>query len=123
MSADNWTICPKCEEARREESQQIYEKAANAYGKVSESEYHAMKEAARVVDATEPKQTLREDWEIGTAANGEFEVDYRSSCDECDYCFAYRVTIEGDEVSALAASQVDPVYAAARRVARAQRRK
>lgn len=54
MSADNWTICPRC--AMR----------PNPY-------YETLKE------------TLREDYELGTRRDGEFYVSYRGRCESCGF--------------------------------------
>lgn len=79
MSADRWSICPKCKRQRDD--------AVSKYGKVSEKEYLAL--------LTEQQQAktfydLREDWDIGVAVDGVFEVSYACSCSKCGFKFDYK---------------------------------
>ncbi len=62
MSADNWAECPRCGG-----------KSRHAYGKVSEADYRKLLE--------QPRETLREDYEIGIY-DGKFHIGYRGEC--CD---------------------------------------
>lgn len=80
MSADNWATCPKCK-------QEVEDKAKNAYGKVSESEYLAILKAHNDTQSG-LRQDLREDWEIGIY-DGVFEVSYFASCEKCGFEFSY----------------------------------
>ncbi len=89
MSADNWTMCPKCAkagESKREAAQRL---ADAAYGKVSAAEYAALLAAASQAVDEEPEPTLREDYEIGIHA-GEFRVNYRARCTACGWSFAFK---------------------------------
>lgn len=87
MSADNWTVCPKCNSAAvlaREEAQL---KAGAAYGKVPPAEYIAMTEEANKPVTTD--STLREDYELGLNEDGQFEVSYRCSCNNCKWQYKF----------------------------------
>lgn len=85
MSADNWTICPRCKIKREAACEKERARIQKLYGKVSAEEY---------VDAvSNPKfppevgQTLREDYRIGVDEYGEWSMVYRCSCKECGFRF------------------------------------
>lgn len=91
MSADNWTICPKCERKDRVDKEKALDIAIINYGKVSAEEYeHAIFKARKGLE-NEYDPTFREDWEIGLIGD-EFAVRYRGSCTNCD--FAYKFDFE-----------------------------
>jgi len=122
MSADNWTLCPTCYAAWRERETQLFTDAMNAYGKVGEREYHEIQASAKAFSAKQPERTLREDWDIGTDEDGQFAVDYRSSCNSCDYAFNYKVTLSPEEIVQHNAEQPkDTISIAARRLGRRTR--
>lgn len=60
MSADNWTICPRC---------------------------HAKDEAAELLG--DIPSSMREDWELGTNKRGMFEITYRCYCSKCRFKWSY----------------------------------
>lgn len=82
MSADNWAICPKC--------QQIKINLSEAYGQVPAEEYLALVEKAK---SSKSNYTLRENYEIGIH-KGNFFVDYLASCEVCEFSFTYRYEIK-----------------------------
>jgi hypothetical protein len=79
MSANNYTICPKCK-ASREKT------LSEAYGKVTPQEYEDLLEASPECD------DLREDWEVGIW-KGKFIVDYRARCSACSFTFSYKYEV------------------------------
>lgn len=89
MSADNWTICPRCMKATRDAATKSAKKLLAAYGKIGADEY----ERRLLVQATTPRKpvdSIREDWEIGMDADGKFTVVYSCSCDICGFSFEYK---------------------------------
>jgi hypothetical protein len=78
MSADNWTICPKCK------------KEKDGKAKVSEEAYNHLKNKTvnEIRYSTTSDYTFREDYEIGVYEN-EFTVDYNGSCSKCNFEYSY----------------------------------
>lgn len=87
MSADNWTICPKCKSRDAVLNEARILAPAKAYGKVSPDAYAKLLEQAQNLIQTE--DTLREDYEIGIR-NGKFSVDYCASCQACDFIHKFK---------------------------------
>lgn len=87
MSADNWTICPRCEEIEQVTFDSARKAIEATYGKVSATEY---KEAVRALGSgpASPVASLREDYEIGVR-EGVFDVYYTASCRACGFSFEY----------------------------------
>ena len=122
MSADNWTLCPTCYDAWRARETQIFTEAMNAYGKVGEREYHEIQASAKAFSEKRPDQTLREDWSIGTDEYGQFTVDYRSSCSQCNYEFDYKIALSPEQIAEHNASNPKPpIEVAAKRLSRRTR--
>lgn len=97
MSIDNWSICPKCKVEANRQAEKRLKVAAESYGKVSSQEYRRLAAAA---DApVNMRSTMRENYEMGVGEDGDFLVNYRASCTECDFDFEYRheqkVSLEG----------------------------
>ena len=88
MSADNWTICPRCMKMAVEEKDKQNKQAAESYGKVSEVEYTEILEKARADINME--QTLREDYEFYMEDDGTFTADYRAHCDRCGFKYEFK---------------------------------
>lgn len=86
MSANNWTICPKCEAEESKNAKEFSKKVEEAYGKVPVNEYLKMRE--QYIEPT-LDSTLREDYEVGVW-EGVFEVSYRCYCNICGYSFEYK---------------------------------
>ena len=96
MSADSWAKCPKCGGTAIDKRQEVADKLADAYGKVTSSEYLDMLAEAQTIEYDDA-ETLREDYEIGIF-DGEFFVKYCGHCEKCgfEYNFKYsdRITDE-----------------------------
>lgn len=97
MSADRWTICPKCKAKNDADYKAKRAKAEAAYGKVPQAAYLAgLKDTEK---KPELEETLRHDWSIGLNEPAEhhpllFEVDYYCSCQVCDFKFHYKKTVD-----------------------------
>ena len=77
MSANNWTVCPKC----KLESQQA---AKTLYGSVPEDEYIKQLEAFKQAAS---ETNMREDYELGTDGDGWFSISYSCYCTKCHFRF------------------------------------
>ena len=91
MSADNWTICPRCKKTHEAERDARIIEAAEKYGKVSADEWVKLNDLASKEEPLE--ESLREDYGIGIDSDGHFEVSYRCSC-KCGFRFAYKFSQE-----------------------------
>lgn len=98
MSADRWSICPKCKAiqcakitAAINHAKQV---AKNAYSKVPAEKYlklhSAIAEAESIPEVGE--ETFREDFFVGTDADGQFTVDYHGECHswECGFKVSFK---------------------------------
>jgi hypothetical protein len=90
MSADNWTICPKCKKEKDGKAEKLLQQVAISYGKVSEEMYNRLKNKTvnEIRYSTTSDYTFREDYEIGVYEN-EFTVDYNGSCSKCNFEYSY----------------------------------
>lgn len=80
MSSSRCGVCPQCKKMEEAKKSQ--------YGKVSEAEYLALLQKQNINDKpTLP--TLREHYEQGMIANGEYYVEYRCHCDKCGFGYTY----------------------------------
>lgn len=86
MSADNWSICPKCRKNAVIEKEKQAAEVISSYGKIPREKWLELKCAADT--QLDLDQTLREDYEIGIDENGEFFVDYYASCN-CGFKFSF----------------------------------
>lgn len=84
MSADNWAICPRCHIKAENEWDAKQQEFRQAYGKVSEEEYHRMRIALQVKPKAE--NTMREDYEFYIEpGTGWFNASYGASCENCGF--------------------------------------
>lgn len=90
MSADNWSICPKCRKQKKAEADKQMTAAKASYGKVSADEYERKMKAARELIDLDLEDTLREDWELGIDDDGEVSINYRASCEVCDFEYTFK---------------------------------
>ena len=87
MSADNWTVCPKCEERTKEAKE--HKELISAHGKIELAKSNEMQ--VKYQQEMEPVQSMREDYELGIR-EGVFEVSYSSYCETCKFEFKYKVS-------------------------------
>lgn len=91
MSADNWGVCPKCNEKWEAETEAMSARVEEAYGKVPPEEYIRILseyEARKTLDEMDTRE-LREDYELGINEDGLFYVIYSGDC-SCGFHFKYR---------------------------------
>lgn len=90
MSADNWTVCPKCKTEIFDKRQKNWETLHKAYGKIPEAEYRTRHADLSVLDREPFPEELREDYEIGINEDGLFFVSYSSGCSRCKFEFKHK---------------------------------
>lgn len=88
MSADRWSVCPRCTSRLEAEICARQEALDAAYGTVALDEFGQMRavvEALRNTLATEghDRYTFREDYEFYGASEGFVTADYSGSCSTC----------------------------------------
>jgi hypothetical protein len=66
VSADNWAVCPKCVKEQRSWKAVLGE------------------------PLDEGEHTLREDYEIGVTAAGDFYVSYGCHCEKCGFRWSFK---------------------------------
>jgi|ERR1700724_4668678 len=88
MSANNWTVCPACRKKQIEEKEAKLIELGEAYGKMLPKDYlKLLKEAEKPVCQ---EDNMREDYQLGIDEDGEFEISYRASCQDCNFSFSYK---------------------------------
>lgn len=85
MSADNWTTCRNCIEAKEAEIAALESKIENAYGKVSVQVFDKTRADLEELRSAHPGQTFREDYEFYGAEDGVTTWDYTGCCEVCGY--------------------------------------
>lgn len=100
MSADNWTICPKCQNNSQSYLAEMESKLNASYGKVPSMTWKAEwnKFSISKQSVTKPTDTLREDYEIGMLQDGSFYCSYGCSCQECGFSFAFKKEISANDI-------------------------
>lgn len=105
MSADNWTICPRCEEKRLETYKRALEessirlkkkiedlaKETNLPVPLNPEEYKIrLTEIIKAEETVQPEaeDTLREDFDIGIY-EGHFSIEYEAKCTKCGFEFSF----------------------------------
>ena len=95
MSADNWSICPKCVVREKTVVEELKKKAELSYGKVTPAEFLSLTNKALGRErGKNQEKTLREDYKIGMDGYGSFEINYSASCDKCDFKYQYNYVID-----------------------------
>lgn len=97
MTADNWAYCPQCQRLAKIATDKRNETLENAYGKLAREEYLVLAEETEAANSQLPRQTLREDYEIGID-EGDFFAAYSASCSVCHFEFEFKHAREDVEV-------------------------
>jgi hypothetical protein len=90
MSADNYTVCPRCAEVQRAEITKAEANLQKSYGQVSADAYLLAAAALEKLKAEPMPQNLREDYELGIDRNGDFECSYSCSCSVCRWSWEFK---------------------------------
>lgn len=90
MSADNWTVCPKCLQKIEAENAFAEQRVRSRYGKVTEAAYRKLIEKHEQRIDRPRAVSFREHYEIGVTKDGEFLVNYSGRCDDCGFAHNYK---------------------------------
>jgi hypothetical protein len=88
MNADNYVICPECDQKRLKNIENAEKKIRDSYGKIPELEYVGLKAEVARLKSQSRQATLRENCEIGIC-EGEFEILYTGSCSRCGFSHTF----------------------------------
>lgn len=83
MSADNWTVCPRCKYRHSVKRKEARDLANNSYGLVPLEKWQELDAAAQALVPEYTECRFREDYEISGAEDGCIDVEYRGHCDTC----------------------------------------
>lgn len=86
MSADNWTVCPRCHEAYEKKLIAFDEMVTRSYGKVPPEEYERLRKERALLETRDDPTSLREDYEQGIM-DGEYYLRYSAHCQTCGWEF------------------------------------
>lgn len=90
MSADNWTVCPKCRPHLSKDKTAAITAANALYGTVPAAEFmEALAKANALPEEDDEPTQLREDYEIGLYKSGWFEISYSCSCTQCGFSWEF----------------------------------
>lgn len=93
MSADNWRICPKCQESNNKQKMKKQEELDALYGKVSMAEYKKKQDNIDKLESVETPTEFREDYEIYSEGMTVY-VEYSGKCRDCGFKFYKKVEWE-----------------------------
>lgn len=92
MSADSWSICPRCLKIAQQAHEGTTAKAEAMYGKVSIEDFEKIRAAAKKNIEPEDYRTFREDYEFYGAEQGEVVADYHGECANCHLELTFRTS-------------------------------
>lgn len=84
MSADSWSICPRCVRAWNAETEKMREAFSKAYRKKPAEEFLAMRDAIIKRDADHMEHTLAEYSSYDMSEEGMVQFDYSAYCRQCN---------------------------------------
>jgi hypothetical protein len=82
VSADNWTVCPRCWDRAKCEAAEARANVMVLYGQIPVEEFDA-KRAALTEPDPDDFSTFREDYEFYGAEEGEVKARYSGVCTVC----------------------------------------
>lgn len=83
MSADNWTVCPRCVAHTNERRAMRLAEIDDMYGKVPVAEFDAAREDLAAELAIEHEESFREDYEFWGSEEGTVRASYKGACQKC----------------------------------------
>lgn len=94
MSANRYRQCPMCKLTNAGKAEKLQDDLKSKYGVISANEWITLSQEIeqRCKKLLTGDDNLREDWEIGVDASGQFSVDYLCSCEICDFEYAFKHT-------------------------------
>jgi hypothetical protein len=92
MSADNWSVCPKCKEVTQKEFDKKVLSVGNKYGEVAPEDFIEL--FNNLPKEPEFKTTLREDYEFYLDTDEyELSISYHASCGVCGFKYEFKKVI------------------------------
>ncbi|KKN81070.1 hypothetical protein LCGC14_0322890 [marine sediment metagenome] len=86
MSADNWSVCPKCLLAAQAKHEAAKREVADTYGKIPVAEFDEKRKALGAEPtADNQEESLREDYEFFLSRAGLFTAHYTCHCSVCRF--------------------------------------
>ena len=99
MSADNWTMCPKCKKDSDLKKIDDYNRVKKLYGKVSKKEYDAALKEYTEKEVRFPNDTLAEYTEsYMLTSKNKFCVSYSCHCSICGFEYSFKHVKSTDEI-------------------------
>lgn len=95
MSADRWSVCPRCVQFAEREREAAFQKAKQAYGKVDAETYLQMIRDAERIDPSRQRMPsdLREDFSQGLK-DGTYISEYHCHCQKCGWDWSNKTVIK-----------------------------
>ena len=90
MSADNWAVCPRCEQHRQSQLKSERAAVASLYGTVPVEEFNDRRDGLVALEAETPPHTFREDYEFYGVEEGTLHIVYSGGCKVCGLKFEHR---------------------------------
>lgn len=97
MSADRWSICPKCTERREQKIAKLHSDVEDSYGKVTIEEWDNLRARVRKLEDSDKEDTLCEDFDTRINEEWIFSVSYKAGCSECGFTYAFSTEIDTRE--------------------------
>lgn len=97
MSADRWSVCPRCVQLAERGREAAFQKAQQAYGKVDAETYLQLIRDAEKIDPSRQRMpsNLREDFCQGLK-DGNYISEYYCHCQQCGWKWSHEITIKTD---------------------------
>lgn len=93
MSADRWSICPKCTRSERKEIEEKTKSLNEKYGVIPVGEWIGLKKKLEYLKSEPQNYTLEENFEIGIYdGNPIFKISYSCYCN-CGFEFQFKKEI------------------------------
>lgn len=87
VSADNWTVCPRCQRQRQAYIASKRTAVAELYGKVPVDEFDDARKELAALEANEPVRSFREDYDLYGVEEGCLTIVYSGGCTTCNLKF------------------------------------
>ncbi len=95
MSADNWLVCPQCDDNKEAEENRMVNLLRKDYGKISAENYEERQREVKAFLREELEETLREDYDYQLdPATETLGVYYKCHCSVCSFGFEVHEDID-----------------------------
>ena len=91
MSANNWKVCPVCQDNHDKEIQDNKSNVVESYGNIPMSEFIADYKECQTVEKLDDE--MREDYDIRSEGFN-LSIDYSCRCTVCQFSFKYVIEID-----------------------------